>query len=290
MTLSRNGRFLFVVNAGSDEVSYFRVEGSTLTLADVAPSGGTLPVSVTEQDGVVYVLNAGGLGNVSGLRLDGEGRLFPLSGSTRPLSTPGGGPAEVSFDASGEVLAVTLKGAKALSLYSVDDDGRASLPGQVASSGATPFGFSFTKGDALVVSEAGGGPSGTSAVSSYAVDGDTAALLSPSVPNGQRAACWLVVTRDGTLAFVANAASGTISSYAIDRQGDLTLLFGAAGVLPPAGKPLDLALTRGDAFLYVLDTVNHGIAGFANIGGGALEALGENASSLPPSAVGMAAR
>ena len=62
LTLSRSGRFLFAVDAGSDEISSFRVDGARLTLAGVVPSGGLLPVSVTEHDGLVYVLNAGGTG------------------------------------------------------------------------------------------------------------------------------------------------------------------------------------------------------------------------------------
>ncbi len=98
LALGQDGRFLFAVNAGSDEVSSFRVEGSRLVLAGVAPSGGQLPVSVTEHDGIVYVLNAGGTGSISGLTVDGKGRLAPLPGSTRPLSSGTSGAAQVVFD------------------------------------------------------------------------------------------------------------------------------------------------------------------------------------------------
>jgi len=290
VTLSRDGRFLLVVNAGSDEVSSFRVEGAHLTLAGTAPSGGLLPVSVAEQGGVVYVLNAGGAGNVSGFRLGEAGDLTPLAGSTRPLSSATSGPAEVAFDPSGRSLAVTEKAARAISLYAVDDEGRASAPSALPSSGATPFGFGFTARDFLVVSEAGGGPSGTSAVSSYDVDRATGELISGSVPDFQRAACWLVVTRDGHQALVANAASGDVSSYAIDREGRLALVAGAAGQLPPGGKPLDLALARGDRLLYVLDAGNHGVVAFRRSGDGALVPLGTRATGLPANAVGIAAR
>ncbi len=142
----------------------------------------------------------------------------------------------------------------------------------------------------LVVSEAGGGPGGTSAVSSYDVDGATAEVLSASVPDGQRAACWLAVTRDGHQAFVANAASGDLSSYAIDRRGALTLVAGAAGVLPAGGKPLDLALTGDDRFVYDLDAGNHTLVAFARHPDGTLDPLGALATGLPAHAVGIAAR
>lgn len=290
VALGRNGRFLFVVNAGSDEVSSFRVDGALLTLTGLAPSGGALPVSVTEHDGVVYVLNAGGSGNISALLVDERGNLTPLPGSTRPVSSATSGPAQVSFDPSGEVLAVTEKAAKSISLYAVGEDGLASGPSAIASSGSTPFGFGFTSRDLLVVSEAGGGPSGTSAVSSYQVDGQTGELVSGSVPDFQRAACWLTVTRDGHRAFVANAASGDVSSYAIDSRGGLTLVAGAAGVLPPGGKPLDLALTRGDQILYALDAGSHAIVAFTPSADGTLESLGTRAVGLPAHAVGIAAR
>jgi hypothetical protein len=87
------------------------------------------------------------------------------------------------------------------------------------------------------------------------VDGATAELVSGSVPDGQRAACWLVVTRDGHTAFVANAGS-------LDRRGVLTLQAGAAGVLPAGGKALDLALTGDERLLYDLDAGNHALVAF----------------------------
>lgn len=288
VALGHDGRFLFVVNAGSDEVSSFRVDGARLELAGRAPSGGILPVSVTESHGVVYVLNAGGAGNISGLIVGDEGDLTPLAGSSRPLGSASSGAAQVSFDRSGKVLAVTEKAAQAISLYVIDEDGKAAGPTSIPSSGRTPFGFGFTNGDVLVVSEAGGGAGGTSAVSTYRVDEGEAALVSASVPNFQRAACWLVVTRDGRRAFVANAASGDISTYALDRRGHLDLVEGAAGVFPAGGKPLDLALTRGERFLYALDAGNHGIVAFAVGSDGSLSALGTRASGLPASAVGIA--
>ncbi|MFY3742984.1 lactonase family protein [Anaeromyxobacter sp. Red801] len=291
VTLSSDGRFLLVVNAGSDDISSFRIDGARLTLVGRAPSGGTFPVSVAEHGGLVYALNAGGDGDISGLLLDEHGALTPLADSTRPLGSTAAGAAQVAFDRSGKVLAVTEKAAQEIVLYAVDRQGRASAPTPAPSSGAVPFGFAFTIGDVLVVSEAGGGVSGTSAVSSYAVDGVSAEVVSSSVPNFQRAACWLVITRNGRHAYVANAGSGDISAYRIDRQGELTLPPGAeiAATLP-GGKPLDLALAGGDAFLYAVDASGHSIAGFSVGDDGALTPFASGVSGLPASAVGLAAK
>src|SRR5439155_26644254 len=81
LALSANGRWLLAVNAGSDELSAFSVSGTNLSVTSVAASGGLHPISVTTRGGLVYVLNAGGTGNVSGFRLDGWGRLSPLPGA-----------------------------------------------------------------------------------------------------------------------------------------------------------------------------------------------------------------
>src|SRR5215218_548686 len=46
LTLSPNARLLFVVNAGSNDVSSFAVDRGGLALVDRVPSGGVRPVSV----------------------------------------------------------------------------------------------------------------------------------------------------------------------------------------------------------------------------------------------------
>jgi 6-phosphogluconolactonase len=99
VTLSADGNWLLVVNAGSNEVSSFAVgDGGALTFAGKASSGGTMPISVTVHDDLVYVLNAGGSGNIAALRLEANGGLVPIAGSSRGLSTSTAGPAEVGFD------------------------------------------------------------------------------------------------------------------------------------------------------------------------------------------------
>ena len=87
LAYSSDGNLLFVVNAGSNTVTSFRVSGSALTYASTASSGGTTPISLTANDGLLYVLNAGGTGNISGLRYASNGTLTPIAGSTRALST-----------------------------------------------------------------------------------------------------------------------------------------------------------------------------------------------------------
>src|SRR5215468_7944371 len=70
--LSQDRRWLFVTNFGSDDVSVFRVSKRGLDLTDIAstrpsgdPSAG-FPNSVTQHGDLVYVLNSGGAGSITG--------------------------------------------------------------------------------------------------------------------------------------------------------------------------------------------------------------------------------
>jgi hypothetical protein len=80
-----DGHVLLAVNAGSDTVSVFGVDGTQLTLRQTIASDGDFPASIAVHDNLVYVLNAGGQGSVAGFRLH-HGRLHALSGSSRTLN------------------------------------------------------------------------------------------------------------------------------------------------------------------------------------------------------------
>src|SRR3954451_2186879 len=99
---------LVAVNAGSNTVTLLRIDGHGPGLRDLELSGGTTPISVTIHDRLVYVLNAGGTGNISGL-LDWHHRLLPIPGANRPLSGNATGPAQIQCSPDGRTLAVTEK-------------------------------------------------------------------------------------------------------------------------------------------------------------------------------------
>ena len=289
LALSRNDETLLVVNAGSNDISVFHVNHDGLTLTDKTGSGGTFPISVTIHENVVYVLNAGGMetaGNIAGFHLNDDGRLSAIPGSVQPLSG-NVAPAQISFNPTGSVLVVTEKSTSLIDTYTVDSDGVATGPTTHASSGTTPFGFAFDNKGQLIVSEAAGGPLGTSAVSSYSLSntGDLS-TISSSVPDTQQAACWLVVTGNGRYAYTANAHSGTISSYTIAANGEITLLQ-AVAANTGAGN-LDLALTRNSGFLYQFINASHTIEGFRVHSDGSLTLIA-TVTGVPAGADGLAA-
>src|SRR5580700_4002718 len=91
LVLSQDRSHLFAVNAGSGELSVFRVEGDLLSLEAKVISGGSEPVAVTQHGNLVYVVNAGGNGNVVGFRWQ-NGQLTEISDSTRFLSESNSAP------------------------------------------------------------------------------------------------------------------------------------------------------------------------------------------------------
>lgn len=289
VTLSGSGRHLFIVNALSNTVSTFAVRRNGLELRSTVDSGGQRPISVTEHDGVVYVLNAEGAGNVTGFR-NIAGHLHALPGSTQPLSAAGGtGAAQVGFSPDGDVLLVTEKATNKLTSYRVRRDGRIDAPVTTASAGATPFGFAFDRRGHALVSEAFGGAANASAVSSYGFEDWAPAkptLISASIGTTQTAACWVVVTPNGRHAYVTNTGSGTISSYGVQRNGKLAL---AQAVAATSGAgPIDAAISADGRALFVLNAGGNSITAFSIARDGALAPTG-SASGLPAGANGLAA-
>src|SRR5712692_10705490 len=92
VVLSDSNRWLFVVNAGSDEITVFEVERDGLEFADKVSSGGHLPISVTVHGRLVYVLNAGTPNNITGFLLNIDGNLTPISASPPAWSVQPSGP------------------------------------------------------------------------------------------------------------------------------------------------------------------------------------------------------
>jgi 6-phosphogluconolactonase len=293
VVLDQSDRWLFVVNAGSHEISSFAVHATGLQHIETIASGGFRPISLALHDHLLYVLHAGGnigeVDNITGFRVQPNGTLMPLSDSTRPLSEAVTDPAQIAFTPDGSVLVVTEKSTNRLVTYTVGRNGR---PGDLAihnSAGTTPFGFAFGKRSQLFISEAFGGAPNASAMSSYTIShqGDLQ-VISPSVGTTQTAACWVVVTNDGRFAYVTNTGSGSISSYQISFDGGLTLLNALAAETGPGSGPIDVDLTNDGRFLYALSSAGEKIDAFRVQAQGGLTPL--PGVSVPTGSNGLAAR
>jgi 6-phosphogluconolactonase (cycloisomerase 2 family) len=280
LVLTEDHRFLLVANAGSNDISVFRVDDAKLALATRVDSQGLRPISVSERDGVVVVLDAGGDGNVASFHLDARGNLRP-SGSPAPLGGSAVGPAQVALDPDARFAVVTEKNTNDIDVYRVDH-GRLGPPDTQASAGTTPFGFDFDSRGHLIVSEAA-----TMSVSSYDLSRrGSLSVLSPVVSDTQAAPCWVVVSKDDRFAYVANAGSSSISSYSVARNGDVQLANARAGETGEGSHPLDMEIDASGEHLYVLDR-GDSVIGFDVGRDGNLDAI-TSAGTLPPFAAGIA--
>jgi 6-phosphogluconolactonase len=285
-------RWLLAVNAGSDELSLFRVpRHGGLTLRDIVPSGGDRPVSVTSDGRRAYVVHAGAPAGLAGFDIGADGRLTPIVGSARPLSAPAPGPAQIELSGDGHTVVVTEKDTNRIGTYPVASDGTVGAGTTTPSAGETPFGFAFDPRDRLIASEAFGGRPGESAVSSYALSaGGGVNPISPAVGTGQTAACWVVVTADERFAYTTNTGSDSITGYRIAKGGQLSLL-DKDGVTGMTGDgPTDMALSRDGSVLYALNGAEGSVSAFEVGRDGGLDRIGTT-GGLPPVAVaGLAVR
>ena len=272
VALSENAKFLVVVNAGSNDVSSFAVNGGSLTLVDRAPSGGERPVSVSISNGVVYALNT--LSNTIGiLTLGHDGSLTPRPAQTKALAAGADGAAEVRANRQGNLVVVSERVSNRLETFAVAPDGSLGDPVVTPAAGNTPFGFDFTTRGDVIVSEAA-----SASASSYVANSDgSLTTISAASPTLQRAPCWLIVNNSGRFAYTANAGTSNITGFAVDAHGALTRLTasGVSGDLGAGAQPLDLDMSRDGRFLYVMKNGTGTVGAFAVAGDGSLTPLAD---------------
>ncbi len=129
---SPDNRHLFAVNAGSNSLTVFRINGDySLTRTDIAPTGGVGPNSVaySSEHNLVYVTNidADGVfngepdqeGSITGFKLDALGRLEAIQRSTRYL---GGRPSAIQFSPDGTRIVVAMINSGSIALASDSQD------------------------------------------------------------------------------------------------------------------------------------------------------------------------
>ncbi|TMD40400.1 MAG: hypothetical protein E6I89_03640 [Chloroflexi bacterium] len=247
LTLVPDAGLLLAVNAGSDTISVFHVDGDRLELRQVLPSGGPFPTAFAVQDNLVYVLDAGGQGFVSGYRIAG-GRLHPIEGSTRTLLLGNApvpfflsSPAEVGFTPGGEHLIVTTKTHNTVDVFSAGPDGRLSAAPVKNAEAPVPFAFVFDHEGRLILNFAG-----TSSLETFTVNSDnTITPVSAPVSDTQAALCWVTAARG--YEYTSNTGSGSVSQFRINPDGTVVLVNAVAASGIPGAT--DSAATG--RFLYV---------------------------------------
>jgi 6-phosphogluconolactonase len=287
VALTHDGRHLLVTNAASDDLSVFSVASDgSIELRNRVHTGAT-PRSVAEHDGLVVVLNTGEPGLAS-FRLDDEG-IEAVEGGEQALAASDADPAQVAFSPDGSMVVVTERGTDSIVTYDVAADGTLGVSRTIDSEGPTPYGFAFTSGGVLVVSEAFRAEKGAAAASSYAIVEGALEPRTSSVGNGRSEICWAVVTPDDRFAFATNFADGAVSRFATAADGSLSLEDATAGISVD-GRPglRDEDLSGDGRFLYAIDADGGRIYGWSVGADGTLEPVG-SWEGLPATVAGLAA-
>lgn len=285
LTLSPDRSLLFAVNAGSGDISVFRIHGTDLNLVERAPCGGSEPVAVAQHGSLVYVLNAGAASNLVGFQLNPAGKLKQIPSALSYLSAGNSGAASLAFSPDGNWLLVTEKITGNIDAFQVQANGTLSAIVTTPSAGPGLFSILFAPNGTVLTTETGpAGGTNASAISSYTVQSNgSLSVVSASIPTLGAATCWHVITPDGRFVYTSNAGSANISGFSISATGTLTPLSGTVVGTNPAGSTnLDLALSSDGKFLYTLNSGTGTVSAFSVNQDGSLTTLGD-ATGVPAS-------
>ncbi len=225
-----DGRFLFAVNQGSHSVSSFRIRNDGgLSLVGTFDSGGVQPDSVGYTDGRVYVANRGDAAaghtgsvapNITGFDVDADGVLSPIPNATAafPIDTFAT-QALVSRDGRFLFGVVASLGSapqgNTLAPFQIRSDGTLLLaPGGNVAASANP---------ALLLGAAAhplrniiySGLTGAGQVGVYTYDETGRTSFVGSSADQGRAPCWITVSADGRVLYVANTGTDSIGVYSL---------------------------------------------------------------------------
>jgi 6-phosphogluconolactonase (cycloisomerase 2 family) len=273
LTYDKTHSLLYAVNAGSNTVTVFSVNGDKLTRRQTISSGGTFPVSVAVAGDLVYVLNALGGGSVTGFTVN-EGKLEEISGSTRPLhlTIPTGNtqytltPGQVAFTPGGTQLIVTTKvNGSDIDIFAVvGEKGRISRTPVVNSEpGTYPFESIFDSKGHLVISDLG-----TAALSTYTDNSSGRVTPVDTLGTGKIDTCWVSSARG--YFYASNPGSASLSTFMISSSGQLTL----DGTTTTDGGTVDSSATPNGQFLYVQTGLNGVVDEFHVAANGRLNEVG----------------
>ena len=284
--VTRDGRYLLAVDAGSNQVSVLRLTpgGVPVLVGHPVSSGGIQPVSVAvSPSGLVYVANSGAAGsNYSGFRLLPDGTLVPIPGAT--FAVPGdSGLGDVFFNAFGNHLVGTRTGTSEIDSFVVLPDGHllAAKGSPYTGQGLGQLGaeFSTVRPSQLFVSNAHNGATlGTVSAYQDGLFGQLTSIGSSPYADGQTAPCWVEISHDGRYLYTVNTASGNISSYSINPNGSLVLIGSFA--IKGGGADIDARLSPDGRYLLVDGSGMHFVSVFA-VNGGTLTEVPSSPTPLP---------
>ncbi len=269
VVLSPNKSLLFVVNAGSNDVTSFQVTKTGLREVSVVGSGGAFPNSLAVHGNVLYVLNSNS-DNIAGFNFSPAGMLTPIPGAAQPLvggALPGA-PRQIDFNPAGNLLVVTLLAnmagpppagglADTIDTFPVAH-GVAGAGTAHNSTSRFPFAFAFDSSGSVVVAQVDSFAPGSGTAQTYSVSNSGKLTPISGLATNGFGSCWVVISNDQHYAYVVNTGNGaihtpmpgaSIAEYKLSALGTLTLIANST----PLSQFLetDPALTPDGKYLYV---------------------------------------
>jgi 6-phosphogluconolactonase (cycloisomerase 2 family) len=220
--------------------------------------------------------------------------MHPITHSTRITGTPDSGPSEAAITPDGKYLVITEMFTNLIKVFEVREGGLLEERTTIGANNPTPLAVDFGRHNLVAITEGNdtghrvGSPNGAT-LSTYRMTDDGGLVpISRAVNVNKTGTCWVRFSPDGRFAFTGDTGSGTVSSFAVSRNGKVTLL-GSADTGGLASVPIDLGITRDGKFLYVLASFSGEVRGFRIRPDGSLTPVGI-AGGLPITIQGIVVR
>jgi YVTN family beta-propeller protein len=291
MTVDPTGKFAYVANEGSNNVSMYSIDaaaGALTLIGTIAAGVSPFSVAVDPSGKFAYVANSGDFGfsaaDVSMYTIDATSGMLTSIG---PPMAADFGAISVTVDPFGKFAYVANAGngdfgdfAGDVSMYTIDASSGALASAGTIAAGYGPESVAVHPSGKFAYVANDGGDFGSN-VSMYAIDTSTGVLTSigPNVATAGFGPVSVTVHPSGNFAYVTNGTE--ISWYTINTSsGTLTPIGaiaeggGAVAAVHPSGK-----------FAYVLTAPNNVSMYAININTGALTSIGTAAAGLSPTSI-----
>ncbi len=260
--ISKDSKLLFVVNAGSNDVTVFKVNrtDNTLMFMQKIPSGGIKPVSLACSSKNLYVLNSGDntkMGNIATFRINSNGNLTYIDTGFKPVGRVGQSFGGIILNDKETQLIVSEIENNTISVHNLNDKG--DIVQQVANRiyGKAPYGICGLEENVILNVE-----KDYKTLISYELNNMGTILELDRAENTQSTEMTkIVVTNDKEFAYVLNTNDGTLSQFIIYEDGEMNLIQ-TYGTGNKFAKLSDIAITKNAKNIYALDNSNGSIVSF----------------------------
>lgn len=254
--ISIDRQTLYVVNAGSDEITVFAIgKNNTLRYLQKISSGGKRPISIAISSKNLYVLNSGDsdtLGNITNFRILRDGTLRNIDRGSKTIGKKGQLLGGLIINRMFTKLIVSETGSNLISIHSLDNRGNIIQQVENKISGKNPYGIVQNESNTyLVVNEE------SESITSFKVNNiGTINPIDNSKYENADGMTKIVITKDREFAYVINDRG--ISQFIIYEDNEINFMnFYDTG--NKFSKISEITIDNKGKYLYTIDEGNGSI-------------------------------